>query len=363
MKDLALIVIHILATTAKLIRPGGLRAVMIENALLRQQLIVLRRSRRRAPNLTTLDRFLFGVGLFFLRPGRVSKIAVGLQPSTFLKFHQALVRRKYHRLFSSHHRARKPGPKGPSDELIRAIVELKSRNPRFGCPRIALIISRTFGVDIDKNVVRRVLSEHYREPPRGTGPSWLTFIGHAKDSLWSADLFRCESTLLQSFWVLVVMDQFTRRIVGFGVQRGAVDGPALCRMFNDATTRKGTPRFLSTDHDPLFEFHRWRANLRILEIDEMKTVPYTPTSHPFVERLIGTIRREFLDHTLFWNTLDLERKLEELRTYYNSERVHSSLNGNTPYGLVSGEVAEAASLGAVRWRFHCRGLIQLPIAA
>jgi putative transposase len=363
MKDLALIVIHILVTAAKLLSPGGLRAVMIENALLRQQLIVLRRSRRRAPNLTTLDRFLFGFGLFFLRPGRASKVAVALRPSTFLKFHQALVRRKYHRLFSSRHRASKPGPKGPSDELIRVIVELKSRNPRFGCPRIALLITRTFGIEIDKNVVRRVLSRHYREPPHGTGPSWLTFIGHAKDSLWSADLFRCESTLLQSFWVLVVMDQFTRRIIGFGIQRGAVDGPALCRMFSDATTRKGTPRFLSTDHDPLFEFHRWRANLRILEIDEVKTVPYTPTSHPFVERLIGTIRREFLDHVLFWNTQDLERKLEEFRTYYNLERVHSSLDGNTPYGLASGEVVEAAKLGAVRWHPHCRGLVQLPIAA
>jgi hypothetical protein len=86
MEDLALIVIHILATTAKLLGPGGLRAVMIENALLRQQLIVLRRSRRGAPNLTTLDRFLFGFGLLFLKPGRVSKVAIGLQPSTFLKF-------------------------------------------------------------------------------------------------------------------------------------------------------------------------------------------------------------------------------------------------------------------------------------
>ena len=68
MKDLALIVIHLLATTAKLLGPGGLRAVMIENALLRQQLIVLRRARQRAPNLTTLDRFLFGFGLFSFRP-------------------------------------------------------------------------------------------------------------------------------------------------------------------------------------------------------------------------------------------------------------------------------------------------------
>ena len=273
------------------------------------------------------------------------------------------MRKKYHRLFSSSYHARKPGPRGPNEALIRAIVELKSRNPRFGCPRIALIISRTFGVDIDKNVVRRVLSKHFRGPPHGTGPSWLSFIGHVKDSLWSVDLFRCESTLLQSFWVLVVMDQYTRRIVGFGIQRGAVDGPALCRMFNDAISRNGRPRYLSTDHGPLFKFRRWRANLRILEIDEVKTVPYTPTSHPSVERLIGTIRREFLDHVLFWNTPDLERKLDEFRTYYNSERVHSSLNGNTPDGLASGAVVEAAKLGAVRWRPHCRGLVQLPVAA
>ncbi|MGK0171307.1 MAG: hypothetical protein ACI9W2_003036 [Gammaproteobacteria bacterium] len=106
---------------------------------------------------------------------------------------------------------------------------------------LVVIHTRTFGIEIDKNVVRGVLSKHYREPPHGTGPSWLTFIGHTKDSLWSVDLFRCESTLLQSFWVLVVMDQFTPRIVGFGIQRGAVDRPALCPMFNDAISRKGTP--------------------------------------------------------------------------------------------------------------------------
>ena len=255
MKDLALIVIQILATTVKLLRPGGLRAVVTENALLRQ-LVVSRRSRRRAPNLTAMDRFLFGFGSMFLRPGRISKVAIGLRPSTLMKFHQALVCRKYGRLFSSNDRGRKPGPKGPSDALIRAIVELKTCNFRFGCPRIALIISRTFDVDIDKNVVHRVLSKHYRAPPGGTGPSWLTLIGHAKDSLWSADLFRCESVLLKSYWVLVVMDQFARRIVGFGVQHGAVDGPNLCRMFNDAIRGQGTSHYVSTDHDPLFEFHR-----------------------------------------------------------------------------------------------------------
>ena len=67
---------------------------------------------------------------------------------------------------------------------------------------------------------------------------------------------------------------------------------------------------LSSDHDPLFRFHRWRANLRILEVEEIKSLPYVPVSHPFVEQLIGTIRREFLDHVPIWNTVDLERKLE-----------------------------------------------------
>ena len=290
MKDIVLIAIHLVVTVAKLLGPGGMRAVVAENVLLKQQLIVLRRPRGRAPNLTVMDRFVFGFGSLFLSPRRIRKVAIGLQPSTLLKFHEALVRRKYRRLFSSSHRPKKPGPKGPSDTLIHAIVELKSRNPRFGCHRIALIISRTFGVDIDKNVVQRVLSQHYRAPPRGTGPSWLSFIGHAKDSLWSVDLFRCESIVLQSYWVLVIMDQFTRRIIGFGVQCGDVDGPTLCRLFNEAISGQGKPRYLSTDHDPLFEFHRWKANLRILEIDEIKTVPHVPLSHPFVERLIGTVR-------------------------------------------------------------------------
>ena len=82
----------------------------------------------------------------------------------------------------------------------------------------------TFGIEINKDVVRRVLATHYR-PDRGVGgPSWLTLPGHAKDSLWSLDLFRVESVLLKSPWILVVMDQFTRRIIGFGVQASAVDG-------------------------------------------------------------------------------------------------------------------------------------------
>jgi hypothetical protein len=84
----------------------------------------------------------------------------------------------------------------------------------------------------------------------------------------------------------------------------------------------GTPKYLSSDNDPFFEYHRWQANLRILEIVEIKSIPYTPISHPFIEQLIGTIRREFLDHTLFWNAIDLEKKLADFQVYYNRHRTH-----------------------------------------
>src|SRR5450631_545702 len=157
MKDLLVALLHLAVMTATLCGPGGVRAVIAENLVLKQQLIVLRRGRRRAPSLSLIDRLLCGFGALFLSPGRIRKVAIAIRPSTLHAFHQALVRRKYRRLFSSSPCPKTPGPKGPSEGLIQAIVELKARNPRFGCPRIARIVSHTFGVDIDKNVVARVL--------------------------------------------------------------------------------------------------------------------------------------------------------------------------------------------------------------
>src|SRR5688572_851242 len=158
------------------------------------------------------------------------KVALAVRPATLLRFHRALIRRQYQWLFSASTR-RRPGPKGPSKELIAAILEIKRLNPRFGCPRI---------------------SSRFRMPSA------------------------CKSI----------------------------------RM--------------------LFRFHRWQANLRILDIEELKSIPFVPRSHPFVERLIGTLRREYLDRTFFWNGVDLHRKLDRFATYYNQRRVHAGLSGRTP---------------------------------
>jgi putative transposase len=116
-------------------------------------------------------------------------------------------------------------------------------------------------------------------------------------------------------------------------------GVALCRMFNCAIRgHRWLPKYLSSDNDPL----------------------YCPLSHPFVERLIGTIRREYLDHLLFWTTADLENKLLDFRTYFNNHRTHSSREGRTPD---TPESRPIANLRSFRWQPHCRSLYQTPMAA
>ncbi len=156
MREFFVLLVHLLVKIAQLMKPSGARAIVAENLLLKQQLLVACGSRKRAPRLSTLDRLLFGWCSLLLSTRRIVRAAVLLKPSTLLRFHAARVQRKYHRLFTPRTRT-KPGPKGPSQELIHAIVEMKRRNPRFGSPRIAQQIAYSFGIEIDKDVVRRVL--------------------------------------------------------------------------------------------------------------------------------------------------------------------------------------------------------------
>lgn len=321
------------------------------------------RNSKRSPKLTAGDRTIFAILASFISSKRLSRIAIALKPATILKFHQALVKRKYGILFSNKVH-RKPGPKGPSSNLTEAIIEMKKHNPSYGYRRIAMQISNAFDVDIDKDIVRRVLNKHYKySPDDHDGPSWLTFIGHMTDSLWSIDFFRCESIHLKTHWVMVVMDQFTRRIIGFATYQGELTGVDICCMFNRIISKQPLPKYLSSDNDPLFNFHRWQANLRVLDIEEIKTVPYAPMSHPFIERLIGTIRREFLNKTLFWNEHDLQRKLEFFQKYYNEQRCHLGIKSISPFQKKEDNPPTVFSLEHFRWKKHCHGLFQLPVAA
>lgn len=243
LRDLVVLFLHLLTTIARLAGPGGARAVVAESVLVKHQLLILNRSRHRAPNLRPADRIVAGVCALLMRSSRLSRAAIVLQPSTLVRFHRALVQRKYRLLFSSTVR-KTPGPKGPHPDVIAAVVAMEQRNPTWGCPRIAQQIAVAFGISLDKDVVRRILAARSRPGPGSAGSSWLTILGHAKDRLWSLDLFRCESATLRTHWVLLVMDHWTRRLIGFGVHRGVVDGAAICRMFNHATRGQSLPRYL-----------------------------------------------------------------------------------------------------------------------
>jgi putative transposase len=177
MRDLIILFIHAVATLMRVARHGGVRAVVAESILAKHQLLILNRSRRRAPNLRILDRIIAGFCSLWIQQRRFCRVAIAFKPSTFFGFHRAMVQRKYRLLFSPNQKG-KPGPKGPPAELSGAVVEMKERNPTWGCPQIADQINLAFGTSINKDVVRRILSAHNGLEPGSDGPSWLTFLGH-----------------------------------------------------------------------------------------------------------------------------------------------------------------------------------------
>src|SRR5437016_12138844 len=136
MRDIFTLFLHAVVTIIRLVQPGGLRSVVAESVLMRHQVLILNRGRKRAPNLRASDRIIAGLCTLLMRQARVLRSAVVLKTSTLLHFHKMRIKQKYRLLFSPK-RVRRPGPKGPTKELIDAVVEMKRRNRTWGCKRIA----------------------------------------------------------------------------------------------------------------------------------------------------------------------------------------------------------------------------------
>ena len=185
MKEILELTINFICTLFKLLKAGGTKAVIAENLALKHQLIILNRRNKRAPKLNTSDRLLFGLIPFLVTKQRIKRISVILKPGTILRFHKALVQRKYSKLFSNKSK-RKTGRKGPDQALIDLVIKIKGHNPRIGYGRIAMQLYHEFGIKISRFAVGRILRKHYdkNNPSQGNGPSWLSFIEHMKDSLW-----------------------------------------------------------------------------------------------------------------------------------------------------------------------------------
>ena len=128
MRDVAILILHLIVTMVRLSRPGGLRSVVAESVLVKHQLVILNRGRKRAPNLRTADRVIASLCSLFMRGARIVPSAITLKPSTSLDLHAVLRKRKYRLLFSPRCGGR-PGPKRTNQELIDAVGAMKQRNP------------------------------------------------------------------------------------------------------------------------------------------------------------------------------------------------------------------------------------------
>jgi transposase InsO family protein len=361
MSELFTVIAICLSVTLRLSRPGGARAIAAEMIILRTQLMALKRKEKRSPPLTPFKRLLLGFTAGFVSKRRLSRVGILIKPATFMKFHRSLVKRKYRELYSN--RNGRTGRPRIGDEIRILVTEIKKENPSFGCPRIALTVADRTGVAISEETVRRILRVANFGLP-DDGPSWLSFLGSQIDSLWSVDMFKAESILLKTHWVMVVMDQCSRKIIGFAsMKTSALSGENICALFNRILGVQNPPKRLSHDHDPLFHFHRWQSNMSILDIEEIWSVPHVPKSHPFVERLIGTTRREFLDHTLFWNQSDLDSKLREFQGYFNEARVHQGISGECPSAAYSNSDQNVSAPANLSWKSYCRGLYKVPVVA
>jgi len=359
--------VHDMMRILSLLLRQGEQGLIAEVLLLQQQLHTIAKDGKRCPNLTPTERCIFAILTGFISETRLNAVAIIVKPATLIKYHSALVKNKFSVIFGNRKRDKqKPGPKGLSQEVINAIVQAKILNYRMGANKIKEMINLHFKLELTERQVRHVIKTYYKpDPLEQYKRSWLTFLGHTKDSLWSLDWFRVESATLQSYWVMVVMDQFTRKVLGFGVNRFDPDGPSIVKMFIQAT--KGfsrDDRRVSRDNHLLFKSNRWQSAMDIYDITEIPSVPFTPESHPFIERVIGTIRREYLNQVgLFYNEKDLINKLDLFKEYYNKHRTHEANFGITPALIAREAQHEYLDINHFTWQSHCHGLFYTPVKA
>jgi transposase InsO family protein len=294
----------------------GHRELVLENLALRQQLTALRRTTKRA-RLQTRDR-LFWIAL--ARGWRNWHMALVLvQPDTVVRWHRDWLRRRWTRRSQ-----RRPDGRPPIDQQIRALVrDMASANPLWGAPRIHGEL-RTLGVNVSERTVSRLLKPHARPPSQ----TWRAFLTNHLASAASMDFFTVPTLTGRVLFVLVVLSHHRRHIVHFNITAHPTATWAaqqVVEAFPDDTA----PRWLHRDRDNIYG-DVFRRRLTGMGIAEVVSAPASPWQNPYVERLIGSLRRECLDHMIVLNEAHLRRVLTSYRTYYHRTRTHLGLGKDAP---------------------------------
>ncbi len=292
--------------------------LVAENALLRHQLVVLRRQIKR-PTLTPADRLRLVLLARLARGWQAALLIV--QPDTLLRWHRQGFRLVW--------RARSAASKRPqvSDETVTLIQRLAAENRPWGAERIRGELPK-LGIRVGKRTVQR----HMRaaRPPRrpGRGQTWGTFLHNHAGAIWACDFLLVVDLGFRSLFAFFVVDLGSRRVVHVGVTRHPTDA-WVAQQLREATPFGQRPRYLLRDNDSKYgsAFARVAA---ATGITELRTAYRAPRQNATCERFLGSVRRECLDHILVVSEAHLRRVLKEYVTYFNRSRPHQGINQRAP---------------------------------
>src|SRR5450432_319188 len=332
-----------LAAARSALRTRG--ALGLENLALRQQLVVLRRRRPR-PSLDWTDR-LFWVGLSRAW-SRWRHVLIVVKPATVVRWHRSAFRHVWT------WRSRRAPGRPPIDRRTRDLVrQLAQANPLWGAPRIHGELIK-LGIGISEREVSRLMPRLPRKPPSQT---WRTFLTNHVGTLASSDFFSVPTATFRVLYVFVVLAHDRRRVLHFNVTEhptAAWTAQQIVEAFPEASA----PRYLLRDRDRIYGA-TFRDRLAGMGLEEVLSAPRSPWQNPFVERLIGSVRRDCLDHVIVLGVRHLRRILASYFVYYHRSRTHLSLSKDAPAARAvmspeTGEVVELREVGGLHHRYERR---------
>ena len=290
------------------------RDLMLENLALRQQLMVLQRATPK-PRLKAADRFLWV--LLQRCWSNWQRVLVLVQPQTVVGWH----RLGFRLLWRCKSRARVGRP-GLDHEMVSLIRQMWTSNPTWGSKRIQAELAK-LGISMSDSTVRK-----YRPRSRRHHQTWKSFLqNHAKE-LVSVDFFTVPTATFRLLYVFLVLAHERRKVLHFNVTNSP-SAAWTAQQLTEAFPYCKPPRYVLRDRDSIYGL-QFEARATALGLEQKRIAPRSPWQNPFVERLIGSIRRECLDHVLVLHARHLHRVLTEYFQYYHRHRPHRALDQDCP---------------------------------
>jgi putative transposase len=321
---------------------GGHRQLALENLALRQQLAVYRRTTTR-PTLRTRDR-LFWVGLTRVWAGWRQALII-VSPDTVLRWQRRRFREYWTQLSGRPRRGRPP----VHAEITALVTRMATANPLWGAPRIHGELLK-LGIDVAERTVSRLMPKRRPRPSQ----TWRTFLANHVQDFVSIDFFTVPTARLRVLFVLVVLAHHRRRVVHFNVTEHPTAHWTAQQIVN-AFPNESAPPYLLRDRDQVYGAS-FRHRVKGMRIEEVLTAPQSPWQNPFAERLIGSVRRECLEHVLVLSERHLRRILARYFSYYHRARTHLALDKDAPDGRPverpeAGRIMQIPEVGGLHHRY------------